>query len=157
MKGTGRLSTTLGTVAMLTVTLWAAPWASPAAAGDPVAIPDLHLSVVDQPGETSVRLPLGSDPNVLYGALSPYLSLGATTPLARPMDDTLPPGLRRETQGLDDVRMGAGLAIPLSERTQLYGEYRFLRGRLDSGVGRSVIQREPDSGDFRAGFSIRLD
>lgn len=53
--------------------------------------------------------------------------------------------------------MGAGLAIPLSQRTQLYGEYRFLRGRLDSGVGRSVIQREPDSADFRAGFSIRLD
>jgi hypothetical protein len=138
---------------MLIATLWA----SPAAAGDRVAIPDLHLSVIDQPGETSVRLPLGADPGVLDGMLSPYLSLGATTPLARPLDETLPPGLRRDTQGLDDVRMGAGLAIPLSQRTQLYGEYRFLRGRLDSGVGRSVIQREPDSADFRAGFSIRLD
>jgi hypothetical protein len=37
------------------------------------------------------------------------------------------------------------------------GEYRFLRGRLDAGVGRGLLQREPDTADFRAGFSIRLD
>jgi hypothetical protein len=49
------------------------------------------------------------------------------------------------------------MALPLSERTELYGEYRFLRGRLDPGVGRGLLQREPDSNDFRAGFSIRLD
>lgn len=54
------------------------------------------------------------------------------------------------------MRLGAGMAVPLSERTQLYGEYRFLRGRLDA-VGRGLLQREPDSADFRAGFSIRLD
>jgi hypothetical protein len=55
------------------------------------------------------------------------------------------------------VRLGAGLALPLSDRAQLYGEYRFLRGRIDGGAGRSPLQREPDSSDFRAGFSIRLD
>jgi hypothetical protein len=49
------------------------------------------------------------------------------------------------------------MAVPLSERMQLYGEYRFLRGRLDAGVGHGLIQREPDSADFRVGFSIRLD
>jgi hypothetical protein len=69
----------------------------------------------------------------------------------------LPPGLRRDTDGLDDVRLGAGMAVPLSERTQLYGEHRFLRGRLDAGVGRGLLQREPDSADFRAGFSVWLD
>ena len=47
--------------------------------------------------------------------------------------------------------------MPLSDRAQLYGEYRFLRGRIDSGRGRRLLQREPDSSDFRAGFSIRLD
>jgi hypothetical protein len=49
------------------------------------------------------------------------------------------------------------MAVPLSERAQLYGEYRFLRGRLDAEVGRGLLQREPDTADFRAGFSIRLD
>jgi hypothetical protein len=59
--------------------------------------------------------------------------------------------------GLSHVRLGAGMALPLSERAQLYGEYRVLRGRLDAGVGRELLQREPDTADFRAGFSIRLD
>lgn len=49
------------------------------------------------------------------------------------------------------------MAVPISERTQVYAEYRFLRGRLDAGVGRGLLQREPDAADFRAGFSIRLD
>jgi hypothetical protein len=60
-------------------------------------------------------------------------------------------------QGLEDARLGAGIAVMLSERTQVYGAYRFLRGRLDAGVGRGLLQREPDAADFRAGFSIRLD
>ena len=49
------------------------------------------------------------------------------------------------------------MAVPLSERTQVYGAYRFLRGRVDGGVDRGLLQREPDATDFRAGFSIRLD
>jgi hypothetical protein len=149
----GRLKGLLGLAGLLVAALWAGP----APAADSQAIPDLHFSVIDQPGETSVRLPLASDSSLLYGMLSPYLSLGSSTPLARPLDTGLPPGLRRDTDGFDDVRMGAGLAVPLSERTQLYGEYRFLRGRLEPGAGRGLLQREPDSADFRAGFSIRLD
>jgi hypothetical protein len=74
-----------------------------------------------------------------------------------PWNATLAPGLRRDTDGLDDLRLGAGMALPLSERAQLYGEYRFLRGRIDGSLGRSLLHREPDAVDFRAGFSIRLD
>ncbi len=74
-----------------------------------------------------------------------------------PWNASLLPGLQRNTDGLDDVRLGAGMALPLSGRAQLYGEYRFLRGRIDAGPGRGLLQREPDSSDFRAGFSIRLD
>jgi hypothetical protein len=94
---------------------------------------------------------------LLYGLLSPYVSLGSSTTLGAPWAAALPPGLRRDTDGLEDVRLGAGMSVPLSDRAQLYGEYRFLRGRLDGGVGRGLLQREPDSADFRAGFSIRLD
>lgn len=120
-------------------------------------IPDLHLSISEIPGEVSVRLPLATDSHLLYGLLSPYVSLGSSTTLGVPWATTLPPGLRRDADGLEDVRLGAGMALPLSDRAQLYGEYRFLRGRLDAGVGRGLLQREPDTADFRAGFSIRLD
>lgn len=120
-------------------------------------IPDLRLSISEVPGEVSVRLPLAADSHLLYGLLSPYVSLGSSTTLGVPWALSLPPGLRRDIDGLEDVRLGAGMSVPLSDRAQLYGEYRFLRGRLDAGVGRGLLQREPDSADFRAGFSIRLD
>lgn len=125
----------------------------------PAAIPDLHLSVGDMPGETTLRLPLGPESHRLYGLLSPYLSLGSSTSPGVPWNSTLPSSLRSDLDGPDsDVRLGAGFALPLSSRAQLYGEYRFLRGRLDSGVGRGgLLQREPDSADFRAGFSIKLN
>ena len=74
-----------------------------------------------------------------------------------PWSASLLPGLQRTTDGLDDVRLGAGMTLPLSSRAELYGEYRFLRGRVDAGTGRGLLQREPDSSDFRAGFSIRLN
>jgi hypothetical protein len=132
--------------------------AADAPAGDRVSqIPDLRLSVSDAPGETTVRLPLALEGYRLYGLLSPYLSLGSTTALGVPWNASLLPGLQRNTDGLDDLRLGAGMALPLSGRTQLYGEYRFLRGRIDAGTGRGLLQREPDGSDFRAGFSIRLD
>jgi hypothetical protein len=89
--------------------------------------------------------------------LSQYVSLGSSTSPGVPWAASLPPGLGRDPDGLEDVRLGAGRTLPLSERAQLYGEYRFLRGRLDAGVGRGLLQREPDTADFRAGFSIRLD
>jgi hypothetical protein len=150
---------TRGAIGALLLT---AVWAPAARAADSPestssAIPDFRLSISEVPGEISVRVPLAADGHRLYGLLSPYVSLGSITTLGAPWASTLPLGLRRETDGLEDVRLGAGMALPLSERTELYGEYRFLRGRLDPGVGRGLLQREPDSNDFRAGFSIRLD
>jgi hypothetical protein len=119
------------------------------------SFPDLRLSVSDTLGETTLRLPLSSENALLYGLLSPYLSLGASTSPTIPWNSTLPSSLRNDPLG--DLRLGAGFALPLSDRAQLYGEYGFLRGRLDPGVGRGPLQREPDSADFRAGFSIRLN
>ena len=102
-------------------------------------------------------MPLASDGYRLYGLLSPYLSLGSVSEIGVPWSASLLPGLQRTTDGLDDVRLGAGMTLPLSSRAELYGEYRFLRGRVDAGTGRGLLQREPDSSDFRAGFSIRLN
>ena len=121
-------------------------------------VPDLHLSVGDAPGETTLRLPLASESYRLYGLLNPYLSLGSSSSLGVPWNSSLPSSLRSDLDEPEsDLRLGAGFALPLSSRTQLYGEYRFLRGRLDPGVGGGLFRREPDSADFRAGFSIRLD
>jgi len=153
-----RLSRWLGLAVFLLVlpAMW--PGAALAADASVGASPfDLHLSVSETPGETTVRVPLASESYRLYGLLSPYLSLGSATTLGVPWSASLLPGLQRDTDGLDDVRLGAGMALPLSDRAQLYGEYRFLRGRVDTGAGRSLLLREPDSSDFRAGFSIRLD
>src|SRR5262245_5647318 len=119
--------------------------------------PDLHLSVSDMPGESTLRLPFASENTRLYGLLSPYLSLGASTSPGMPWNSTLPSSLRNDPDGpQSDLRLGAGFALPLSDRAQIYGEYRFRRGRLDSGVGRGLLHREPDSADFRAGFAIPL-
>ena len=158
-----RLTRRLGLA--LSLLVLTAIWSGAAVAGDAPespagtirAIPDLHLSINETPGETTVRVPLASESYRLYGLLSPYLSLGSATTLGVPWSASLAPGLQRDTDGLDDVRLGAGMALPLSDRAQIYGEYRFLRGRVDGGAGRSLLQREPDSSDFRAGFSIRLN
>jgi hypothetical protein len=134
-------------------------WSAAAHAGDslePVErrIPDLRLSVIDQPGEVSLRLPLGAERNPLYRILNPYLSLGSSAPLTPP---TLAPDPSRDPDPVEDVRLGAGMAVPLSERVNFFGEYRFVRGRLDPGVGRDLLQNDPGAVDIRAGFSIRLD
>jgi hypothetical protein len=159
MNRVGRLAMAvlLGSALWTGTALAADPPAGEAAASISRSIPDLHLSISEVPGETTVRVPLASESYLLYGLLSPYLSLGSTSALGVPWNAARLPALRRDPDGLDDVRLGAGMALPLSERAQLYGEYRFLRGRLDPGAGRSLLQREPDSADFRAGFSIRLD
>jgi hypothetical protein len=146
----------LGIVALLA----SAVWAGVAHAADPPEpsarlIPDLHLSISEQPGEVSLRLPLASEGHLLYGLLSPYLSLGSTATLGAPWNAPTP-GLGREADGLEDLHMGAGMALPISGRAHFYGEYRFLRGRLEAGTGYGLLQRD-DSTGFRAGFSIRLD
>jgi hypothetical protein len=139
--------------------LFGLTWSGAAYAGDSSEpaerrIPDLRLSVIDQPGEVSLRLPLGAERNPLYGILNPYLSLGSSVPLTPP---TLAPGPSRDSDPVENVRLGAGMAVPVSERVNFYGEYRFVRGRLDPGVGRDLLQSDPGAVDIRAGFSIRFD
>jgi hypothetical protein len=160
MRRLGRFGLTIVVLAGLGFAAGPALAADAPSASDPSAgarsASDLHLSVMELPGEKSVRVPLASDYR-LYGLLSPYLSLGSVSEIGVPWSPSRLPGLQRTTDGLDDVRLGAGMALPLSSRAQLYGEYRFLRGRVDAAAGRGLLQREPDSSDFRAGFSIRLD
>jgi|SRR5215470_2741802 len=120
-------------------------------------VPDLRLSIGDMPGETTLRLPLSSENAPFYGPFSPYLSLGAKTSPTIPWSSTFSSGLRNDPEGPEsDLKLGAGFALPLSDRAQFFGEYNFLRGRLDPGAGRGLLQRESDGTDFRAGFSIRL-
>src|SRR5260370_22837503 len=94
-----------------------APWSGPALAADAAAggPHDLHLSISETLGETRVRVPLASEGYRLYGLLSPYLSLGSATTLGVRGSASLVAGLQRDTDGLDDVRLGAGLALPLSD------------------------------------------
>src|SRR5260370_39560191 len=113
-----------------------APWSGPALAADATAgaAPDLHLSTSETPGETTVRVPLASEGYRLYGLLSPYLSLGSATTLGVPWSASLVPGLQRDTDGLDDVRLGAGLGPPPPERARPAAAERLPRGRVDGGA-----------------------
>lgn len=157
----------LGRVLLVALVLSACSWGTALAAdatgvGQPTAptsrsVPDLRLSITDMPGETTLRLPLSSDDALLYGLLSPYLSLGAKAPSIVPWNSMFSSSAKSDPEGPEsNLKLGAGFALPLSDRAQFYGEYNFLHGRLDPGVGRGLIQREPDSTDFRAGFSFRL-
>jgi hypothetical protein len=120
------------------------------------SVPDLRLSVSDMAGETTLRLPLSSETALLYGLLSPYLSLGASTSPSMPWNSTLPSSLRNDPKEPErDLRLGAGFALPLSDRAQ-FTESTVSRARVWTPLGRGLLQGEPDSADFRAGFSIRL-
>src|SRR5260370_18252467 len=93
-----------------------APWSGPALAADAAAgaSPDLHLSISETLGETTVRVPLASEGYLLYGLLSPYLSLDSATTLGVPWSARLLPELQRYTDGLHDVRLASGGAAPPS-------------------------------------------
>src|SRR5260370_33021509 len=105
-----------------------APGSGPALAADAAAgaSPDLHLSISETLGETTVRVPLASEGYRLYGLLSPYLSLGSATTLGVPWSASLVPGLQRDPDGLDDVRLGAGPALAVSAPAALHGDDRCL-------------------------------
>ena len=122
----------------LPVLWWGTALAVDAPEPDPSSVslsrssPGPPLAGGDMPGEATLRLPLASESHRLPGLLSPYLSLGSSTALGVPWNWTLPSSLRSDGDGPDqDLRLGAGLALPLSSRARIYGEYRFLRGRLD--------------------------
>ena len=117
-------------------------------------IPDLRLSLFEEAGDVSLRLPLAAERPLLYGLLNPYLSLGSSAPLVAPATTA---GPRSDPDSVADVRLGAGMAVPISRRVQFYGEYSLVRGRLDAGVGRDLLVSDPGGVDIRAGFSIRLD
>src|SRR5262249_60642960 len=83
------------------------------------SVPDLRLSVSDMPGETTLRVPLSSENALLYGLLSPYLSLGANTSLSIPWNSAFPSSLRNDPEGLEgDLRLGAGIPPTVSARPQ---------------------------------------
>ena len=133
-----------------------APWSGPALAADATAgaSPDLHLSTSETPGETTVRVPLASEGYRLYGLLSPYLSLGSATTLGVPWSASLVPGLQRGTRtGSTTCASGRGWRC----RSRIGRSSTGSIASCAAASGRSPLQREPDSSDFRAGFSIRLD
>lgn len=132
----------------------------------PAAVPGsspftgIDLSVERDGAERSLRVPLA--PREERGALGrvvvPYLSVGSgSLGDSSIRDNTVPyENLSRgQRSGMD---VGAGLAWKLSDRTELFGEYRFLRMNPDpaEAVGGGVLNRNVDGPYLKGGFSIKL-
>ncbi|HTK92332.1 MAG TPA: hypothetical protein VL948_19025 [Verrucomicrobiae bacterium] len=129
----------------------------PAAATSPT--PPLDLSVVRDGSERTLRVPLASrDESRAIGRLVPYLSLGSSFLSDSSIRDSGVPYedmSRAQKSGMD---MGAGVAVKVSKRMELFGEYRFMRMNPDptEAVGGGVLRRDVDGPYLKGGFSITL-
>src|SRR5262245_24267799 len=130
----------------------------PAAATSPT--PPIDLSVVRDGSESTLRVPLAprEDSRAIGRLVVPYLSVGSTFLTDSNIRDSGVPYedmSRAQKSGMD---MGAGLAVKLSKRVELFGEYRFLRMNPDptEAVGGGVLHRDVDGPYLKGGFSIKL-
>lgn len=129
----------------------------PAAATSPT--PPIDLSVVRDGSESTLRVPLAPrEDSRAIGRLVPYLSVGSTFLTDSSIRDSGVPYedmSRTQKSGMD---MGAGLAVKVSKRVELFGEYRFLRMNPDptEAVGGGVLHRDVDGPYLKGGFSIKL-
>lgn len=105
-------------------------------------VKDLDLSLLHGPLGDSVAVPLGGT-----RFIRPYAAIGGSLGLAR-LDDPLDP-YRNLSRGGDSTDLAAGFSWRLSDRFQLFGEYRFLSISPDPGSGDSDDQ-------LHWGFSIRF-
>jgi hypothetical protein len=132
----------------------------PAAAVSPSPFSLLDLSVVRDGTERTLRVPLAPrDDSRATSRLLPYLSVGSSflldgegrDPSATLYEDTV----RAQRQSMD---VGAGLAWRISNRLELFGEYRFLRMNPDpaEAVGGGLLHRDVDGPFLKGGFQIRL-
>jgi hypothetical protein len=120
----------------------------------------LDLSVERDGAERSLRVPLAprEDSRALGRVVVPYLSVGSTTQVDSSLRDNTVPYenvARGQRSGMD---MGAGLAWKVSDRMELFGEYRFLRMNPDpaEAVGGGVLNRDVDGPYLKGGFTIKL-
>jgi hypothetical protein len=132
----------------------------PAAATSPSPFDTLDLSVVRDGTESTLRVPLAPrDDARAASRIVPYLSVGSSFLVggdAREGSATLyEDTVRAQRKGMD---VGAGLAWRISNRLELFGEYRFLRMNPDpaESVGAGFLHRDVDGPFLKGGFQIRL-
>jgi hypothetical protein len=119
----------------------------------------LDLSVVRDGSESTLRVPLAvREDNRPQRRLVPYLAVGASFLTDSSIRDSGVPyedASRAQRSGMD---MGAGLAWKLSNRLELFGEYRFLRMNPDpaGAGGTGILHRDTDGPFLKGGFTIRL-
>jgi hypothetical protein len=131
----------------------------PAVVTGPSPLDALDLSVVRDGAESTLRVPLaGREDNRSQSRFVPYLAVGASFLTDSSVRDSSVPyedASRAQRSGMD---MGAGLAWKLSNRLELFGEYRFLRMNPDpaGAVGSGILHRDTDGPFLKGGFTIRL-
>jgi hypothetical protein len=132
----------------------------PAASTSPTFLDTLDLSVVRDGTESTLRVPLAPrDDARAASRIVPYLSVGSSFIVdgdARDRAATLYEDTVRAQRKSMDV--GAGLAWRISNRLELFGEYRFLRMSPDpaESIGGGLLHRDVDGPFLKGGFQIRL-
>jgi hypothetical protein len=132
----------------------------PAAATSPSAFDALNLSVVRDGTERTLRVPLVPREDARAASrIVPYLSVGSSFLVDGDTRDAGVPlyedTVRAQRKGMD---VGAGLAWRITNRLELFGEYRFLRMNPDpaESVGGGLLHRDVDGPFLKGGFQIRL-
>jgi hypothetical protein len=112
-------------------------------------VKDLGLSLFPGPLGSSLVLPLGGT-----GVLRPYAAIGGTLGVT-PFEDRLAPYENLARPG-ESAELGAGFSWRLTDRLELFGEYRFLSIRPASDdSGRSTRDADSDT-QIQGGLSIRF-
>lgn len=133
---------------------------APAGATSSSPFDALDLSVVRDGTERTLRVPLAPREDVRAASrIVPYLSVGSSFLMDGDTRDTGVPlyedAVRAQRKGMD---VGAGLAWRITNRLELFGEYRFLRMNPDpaESVGGGLLHRDVDGPFLKGGFQIRL-
>ncbi len=122
----------------------------------PSLLEGLDLPMIVDLYEIAVNPP-APQKGLRLGPIEPYVTTTSKRTEADALDElaTLrPESNRRVPQGMD---VGAGLSWYFLNRVELFGEYRFLQVRPDSGSleGHSPVGRDFDGPYLKGGFSIR--
>jgi hypothetical protein len=146
----------------LYVALGASLLALPAAAEEPAlegVARDLGLSLLSDPGEATVRVPLRAKEWSLLGRVQPYAALAPRTLSPDLLDASglTAPAREPKTEDLSNgLGLGGGVSWQLSSRVGVFGEYLFLPRTRTGQPNGPVTRRDGEPPELKGGVSIRF-
>ena len=117
---------------------------------------DLNLSLMTNPGQNTVRLPLTPGNWSFFKDVQPYAALSPST--VKPITEAEGLSAPLREPGEDPWKglgVGAGLKWRLSDRVDLFGQYQFMSlPGANSSTGSPFLRRETENPGIKAGVQI---